>query len=111
MHKTYLGQKGYTIHKDSLTIKEQVFIREQLMVKPYLPKSPIQQESFPIYRESGKKLYVPRIFGINLYGVPNEYKITNGDPIDIKFNGTLRSEQQVVVDKFLDVVNMDKQQK
>ena len=100
MYKTYLGQKGYTIYKNSLTIKEQVFIREELMVKPYLPKSPIQPEPFPIYRESEKKIYVPRIFGINLYGVPNEYKITKGDAINIKFNGSLRDDQQNVVNKY-----------
>ena len=45
MHKTYLGFKGYSIYKNSLSLKEQVFIREELNVKPYIPKSPITAEA------------------------------------------------------------------
>lgn len=104
MHKTYLGQKGYSIYKNSLTLKEEIFIREELMVKPYLPKSPIQPTPFPIFRESPKKFYIPRIFGYTNFGVPNEIKITKGDSINIKFNGVLRDVQQIVVDKFINFV-------
>ena len=105
MHKTYLGQKGYSIYKDSISIKEAVFIREELMMKPYVPKSPVQPEAFPIYKESPKKFYVPRIFGITNFGEPNEVKIDNYDKIDIKFAGDLREQQQIVVDKF--ILNID----
>ncbi len=101
MHKTYLGQKGYSIYKNSISLKEEIFIREELMVKPYLPKSPIQPTPFPIYRESPKKFYVPRIFGLTNFGIPNDIKITKGDSINLKFNGSLRDIQQVVVDKFI----------
>ena len=105
MHKTYLGQKGYTIYKNSLSLKEQVYIREELMFKPYLPKSPVQSDAFPVYRESPKKFYVPRIFGITNFGNPLENRIGEGDPIDISFNGTMRNDiQQKVVDKFLDSI-------
>ena len=104
MHKTYLGQKGYSIYKNSLTLKEEIFIREELMVKPYLPKSPIQPTPFPIFRESPKKFYIPRIFGYTNFGVPNEIKITKGESINIKFNGVLRDVQQIVVDKFINFV-------
>ena len=105
MHKTYLGQKGYSIYKNTLSVKEAVYIREELMVKPYVPKSPIQPEPFPIYRESNNKFYVPRIFGINNFGIPNEMRISQGDPIDIKFNGKLldtpERNQVNVVNKFM----------
>ena len=101
MQKTYLGQKGYSIYKDSISIKEAVFIREELMMKPYVPKSPVQPEAFPIYKESPKKFYVPRIFGITNFGEPNEVKIDNYEKINIKFAGDLREQQQIVVDKFI----------
>jgi len=105
MHKTYLGQKGYTIYKNSLSLKEQVYIREELMFKPYLPKSPVQPDAFPVYRESVKKFYVPRIFGITNFGNPLETRIGDGDPIDISFNGTMRNDiQQKVVNKFLNSI-------
>ena len=32
---TYLGQKGYSIKKENLEIKEQLAIRKDLMMKPY----------------------------------------------------------------------------
>ena len=42
--ETYLGQKGYSIYKKSLNVKEQVFIREELWRKgswnvPCMPAS------------------------------------------------------------------------
>lgn len=101
MHKTYLGQKGYSIYKNTLSLKEELFIRQELMIQAYLPKSPVQPEPFPIYRESVKKFYVPRIFGIKTFGIPNENKLNNYEKINLKFNGILRDIQQNVVDKFI----------
>ena len=100
-HKTYLGQKGYSIYKNTLSLKEQVFIREELTVKPYMPKSPIQATPYPIYLESNKKFYVPRTFGIDTFGIPTENRIQKGLPIQLKFEGQLRQNQQIIVDKYL----------
>ena len=101
---TYLGQKGYTILKSDLSIKQQTAIKEALMVKPYTPGSPMQNTNttFPVYRESGNKLYLPRHFGERYFGAPKEYKIPEGDDIDLVFNGSLRDYQVPVVEKFLD---------
>ena len=54
---TYLGTKGFSIYKENITIEEQQFIRDTLTIKPYIPNSPIKMDSFPIYRESEKKMY------------------------------------------------------
>jgi superfamily II DNA or RNA helicase len=106
MHKTYLGHKGYSIYKKSLSVKEEVYIREELMMKPYIPKSPVQSEPFPIYRESNNKFYIPRIFGINHFGMPNENRITSGIPINIDFQGELldtpERNQINVVNKYME---------
>lgn len=104
MHKTYLGQKGYSIYKNTLSLKECVFIRDELMAKPYIPKSPVESEAFPIYKESPQKFYMPRVFGINHFGEPNEIKINNYEKINIIFNGSLRYDQQVVVDKYINTI-------
>ena len=102
---TYLGQKGYTILKNDLLISQQQYIKEQLLIKPCTPGAPISiEKSFPAYRESDKKLYVPRYFGEQLFGPPKEYKITEGSDIDLTFQGTLRGEQEPVVKKYLDHV-------
>ena len=99
-HETYLGQKGYTIYKKTLSLKEQIYIRDELTVKPYMPKSPVQPPGFPIYRESSKKFYIPRKFGFDTFGEPREYRIKDGLPIDIKFEGTLRDNQSIIVEKY-----------
>jgi len=99
--KTYLGHKGYSIYKDSITLKEQVFIRQELTVKPYTPKSPVRLTPYPIYRESAKKFYVPRMFGIATFGLPNESRIGDCIPINIAFEGKLRDEQTFIVEKYI----------
>jgi superfamily II DNA or RNA helicase len=101
----YLGQKGYTILKSDLTIKQQTFIKEQLTVKPYVPGSPVQvQKSFAAYRESDKKMYLPRYYGEEIFGKAKEIKIPEGDDISLTFNGQLRDYQAPVVQKYLDHV-------
>ena len=104
MYKTYLGQKGYSIYKNTLSLKESVFIRDELMAKPYIPKSPVESEAFPIYKESPQKFYVPRVFGITHFGQPNEIKINNYEKMKIIFNGSLREDQQLVVDKYINTI-------
>jgi len=98
---TYLGQKGYSIFKENISIEEQHWLREQLTVKPYIPKSPVQPPAFHIYRESPKKLYIPRFFGLDNYGEPDESRIPDGTTININFNGNLRDYQQNVVNTYV----------
>jgi superfamily II DNA or RNA helicase len=99
---TYLGNKGYTILKSELSIKLQLSLKEMLMVKPFVPGSPVQlQKSFPAYRESDKKIYVPRYFGEELFGIAKTIKITDGFDINLQFEGTLRDNQVPVVNKYL----------
>jgi len=103
---TYLGNKGYTILKSELSIKHQLALKEMLMVKPYVPGSPVQvQKSFPAYRESDKKIYVPRYFGEEIFGLAKEIKISEGDDINLTFQGTLRDYQTPVINKYLDHVS------
>jgi superfamily II DNA or RNA helicase len=99
---TYIGQKGYTIKKENLTINEQQLIRKELTMKPFVPKTSLQKPSkFPIYRESKNKIYVPRYYGIETYGEPDIIKLNPGKKIDLKFNGELRDFQKPIVEKFI----------
>jgi superfamily II DNA or RNA helicase len=100
---TYLGTKGYTINKEDLTVKQQYFIRNSLTVKPYVPGSPtVSCETFPAYRESNNKIYMPRYFGEEHFGKPKQIKISEGNDIEVPFNGILRDYQSPVVNKYLD---------
>ena len=95
---TYLGQKGYTVFKECLDGKEQRTIRSDLNVRPYIPKSPIQPPSYPVFRESPLKYYLPRYYGLKHYGKADENRLPPGDDINIKFEGDLRDYQINIVD-------------
>jgi superfamily II DNA or RNA helicase len=108
MENTYLGQKGYTINKNEISIEKQKQIRNDLTIKPVSHGAPgggNNQVSFPAYRESSNKFYVPHYYGLKNFGAPKEYKISEGDNIDLDFAGTLRDYQEPVVNKFIDHCN------
>ena len=103
MLNTYLGQKGYTILKSELGVQEQHVIREELTIKPYVPGSPANNAAvtFPAYRESPSKFYVPRYFGEKMFGPVKDYKIPEGHDINVAFSGDLRENQKEIVQGYL----------
>ncbi len=105
---TYLGQKGYTIPKNELSTEQIKRIRDDLSIKPFVPGAPgnPNQVTFPAYRESNNKMYVPHYYGVNHFGKPKEIKISDGQDIQLNFAGTLREKQQTVVDTYVDHVNL-----
>lgn len=109
MVSTYLGNKGYSIFKECLNLKEQTVLKEELNVRPYIPKSPIQSPAFTIYRESPNKFYVPRYYGIDSYGTPDENRLSKGTDLhaDVVFVGELRDYQNNIVDIFIKSANKD----
>jgi superfamily II DNA or RNA helicase len=106
---TTLGPRGYTILKDELSVEDQYCLREELMAKPFVQGAPKgvqnQTPSFPIYRESSKKFYVPRYFGEENFGPPKEISLSEGDDISLAFAGSLRENQVPVVNAYLNYVN------
>lgn len=100
-YSTYLGDKGYSIFKECLSVQEQHYIRSELTMKPFIPKSPIQPTPFTIYLESPLKLYIPRYFGIDTYGPPDRVLIQPGNAISLVFAGELRPYQDAIVDKYI----------
>jgi superfamily II DNA or RNA helicase len=99
---TYLGQKGYTINKNELSVEKQVKIRNDLTIKPFVMGSPLNEtKTFPAYRESSNKFYLPHYYGVEQFGIPKQYKISEGNDIHLVFNGTLRDYQEPVVNKFI----------
>jgi superfamily II DNA or RNA helicase len=103
---TYLGPKGYTILKSELNNIQQHFIRNELTVKPFVQGAPVQTTvMYPAYRESLNKFYVPRYFGLEHFGPIKQMKISQGDEINVPFNGLLRDYQIPVIEKYLNHVN------
>jgi superfamily II DNA or RNA helicase len=107
INSTYFGQKGYTILKKELTIEQEYFIRKELSIKPFTQGSfgNNNQPSFPAYRESENKFYLPKYFGETHFGLPKEYKISQGLDISLPFAGEMRENQKIVVNSYLNHVN------
>jgi len=84
------------------------FIVSDLTVKPEVhggPSSDAGSVAFPIYRESEKKLYIPRFYGIARYGLPEMSEIHGGEDIDVPFAKPLRDYQDNIVDVYMRHVN------
>lgn len=110
--KTYIGSKGYTIYKNTLTPQQLIKIRKDLTVKPFNPTASsfgpaANVVTYPIYLEDPKnpKIYVPYFYGLREFGCPLETKITAGHEITAHhatYKGySLRPQQQTVVDTYL----------
>jgi len=106
MVATYLTSRGYAI---DLKDNEQLItdLRKQLTVKPRVnPDMPSAESAreFPVFRESSKKFYMPRAFGLARFGVPHVNKMHAGEDASahLKFKGRLRNEQEEPVRLFLE---------
>jgi superfamily II DNA or RNA helicase len=96
----YLGQKGYTIPKTLLSTVEERELKQALKFSPKNSFNPAQVKPFYAYRESTKKLYVPRFFGTARYGpVESQLKAT---AIDVQWTGALRANQEPAVAAFME---------
>jgi superfamily II DNA or RNA helicase len=104
---TYIGGKGYTLNKADLSAEETAFIKKELTVRPYVPGSPANNTavSFPAFRESPNKFYLPRHFGEKHFGRAQSMKIPEGDDIDVPFCGELREHQHAPVNAYLKLVS------
>ena len=107
---SYIGNKGYSIYKICLNEKIIDFIKKELTVKPFMQSSLVEPNSFPIYLESDKKIYVPRFWGINIFGNPKTLKISYGKAINLDFNGNLRDYQTNVLNAYLKAINFEEKE-
>lgn len=92
-----LTKQGYAILKSKLTEEKYKDLISELTVKPKVhPDFDTGVESYPIYTEDEKFLYVPRFYGDKTFGKHTSTNII-GKPIDIQFKGKLQEEQVEIV--------------
>jgi len=106
--QAYLGKKGYTIPKTALNTTDIEDVKKELSMTPFTmgPKTgpPI---SFPMFRENAAKMYLPRFYGQQRYGLPDTVEITPGEAIDVPFVKDLRDYQLKIIDVYLKHVSID----
>jgi len=97
-----LSRQGYSILKNDENKNILDECKKELTVKPNINSDyGGQAKSFPVYRESINRLYMPRHYGTKKIGNPDKIIFEKSDDIDLKFNGKLRELQENVVDKFV----------
>ena len=105
----YLGKKGYTIPKLIMGKEDLDDLYEELNVKPVssnvLYGVAANEGAFPVYRENANKIYIPRFFGIERYGLPNKSEITQGESISLEFPKPLRDYQEKIIDVYMKHIN------
>ena len=96
----YLGTRGYTIPKASLTIAQQDRIRRELSVAPAGGMMGFARPPpYPVYREATTRFYLPRFYGERTFGPPTApSKLKPPENIELTFAGKLREDQQKVSD-------------
>lgn len=102
-----LAHHGYGLEKSGLTAEEQADLRAMLTVSPKVNPNVTYGAAaavpeYPLYRESPRRLYVPRAFGLARYGPPARDQIGEGDPAPgLAFEGQLRPAQEPAVAAFM----------
>ena len=94
-----LSRNGYIIIKKDYDLKKIKEIKDDLTAKPFNFNDIGTgiEKKFTIYLESPNKLYLPRFYGISQFGDPDKNTISNGEEIKINFKGSLRKEQEPIV--------------
>ena len=97
---------GYSILKSSVDNDVLAKVKEELTMKPKvnfdMGIKKDNDNTFILYKETEKRLYIPRYYGFNKFGLPNVSKLTGGSDINVEFNGKLREYQLEPVNKFLE---------
>jgi superfamily II DNA or RNA helicase len=102
-YETAISRNGYSIPKSQFTEKDLKKLKKELTAEPVQQVGYVTQDtSFPIYLESPKKIYLPRYYGIQKYGLAKTNKlIGTGVPANLKFDGSLRPYQINIANIYL----------
>ena len=104
----YIGKKGYTISKSVLSKEDEAFLKKDLFLRPMVQGAQgygPPEAAFPVYRENANKIYLPRFYGIQRYGLPDKCELDRGDDISVVFDKPLRDYQEKIIGIYTDYVN------
>ena len=108
LKNAYIGRKGYTILKSDLSTSMLKNVYTDLYAKPFTPINcggGAQSEGFYCYRENTNKIYIPRFYGIEQFGIPEKNELIDNDcieSIDVEFTQSLRDYQEKIVNIYLE---------
>jgi len=103
-----LTTKGYSIPKSELNDAETKAMQAELTVAPkmntkFATKAAMDAAKFKLFRESPTRWYLPRSWGINAYGVPQQNVVPEGIGLrsELVFQGKPYDYQVAIMDSFM----------
>ena len=100
---TSLSRQGYSIKKEYYDEKDLNIVRKELTVEVQNHMfDHIEPKKYTLYRENKTKLYLPKYYGLQRFGIPDRNVIGQGETrSNMNFVGSLRDYQVEQVDAFL----------
>lgn len=100
---TSLSRQGYSIKKDHYDEKDINIIKKELTVEVQNHMfEHLEAKKYSLYQENKSKLYIPKYYGIQRFGIPERNVIGQGETRpNMNFVGSLRDYQIEQVDAFL----------
>lgn len=95
-----LGIKGYSILKKNYENEIEDIINELTISPISIVDYGGESEEFCVCLENKKKLFVPKYYGLQKFGLP-EINLPNEEYIDLEFNGKLMENQIEPVNEYL----------
>ena len=103
----FVSYQGYSVSKDSLSKVEYEEVKKELTVKPYTLPDFGDPKPFKIFQEGPTKIYLPKFYGLNKFGLPDVDRQNPGEDIHVKFEGGLRKEQIEPVGAFMKAIQTE----
>tara|TARA_B110001450_G_scaffold233361_1_gene236613 strand:- start:1887 stop:3242 length:1356 start_codon:yes stop_codon:yes gene_type:complete len=100
---TSLSRQGYSIKKDHYDEKDINIIKKELTVEVQNHMfEHLEAKKYSLYQENKNKLYIPKYYGLQRFGIPERNVIGQGETRpNMNFVGSLRDYQLEQVDAFL----------
>ena len=102
---TSLSNRGYGILKTDKNVNLIEELKKTLTVSPLVSTSAAfgnTTKEYPLYLESDDKIYIPKCYGLNKFGIPKNDKLSNGvDCPNLIFNGQLRDQQKIPIEEYI----------
>lgn len=105
---TSLNYRGYGIVKDGneefiITLRKKLYAKLTNIMNMGNVSDKKGDNGFKLYFESSKKIYVPKHYGLQNFGLPGNVDISEGEEMgsNVIFEGSLRSNQMNPVNTYL----------
>lgn len=102
-----LSKEGYLIKKKSLKKSELVHLKKELTVEPYQAYKSYNNDitRYCVYSEDNTYISIPKFYGLENYGTPDENHEIDGTKISVKFKGTPRANQEPIINKTIEHID------